>query len=144
MNLLKSLEDSKAQIASLSEKAALHDALATKAAEQAEEITKLNGHINTQATLIEEKTKAVDESLSTIEALKAEIVALKDNQKAADEVALDIVASLGMKEAPKVEAVTTAKTAEDLRKEFMAMTDPNEKGKFYAEHKNALLNGFID
>jgi len=145
MNITEQLNEYKLKIEALAGKAAQAEDLLAKVAEfEAGKLALEASLTEKDAALIamNEKATALEAEVAT---LKAEIAKREEDKKASDEKAMEIVASLGLKEIPVITITETEKPSADaIRQKYMAISDPMEKGKFFNENRNAILNGVID
>jgi predicted nuclease with TOPRIM domain len=78
------------------------------------------------------------------EGLKADISKREEDKKASDEKALEIVASLGLKEIPVITITESNKpTAESIRAKYASL-EGKEKAIFFKENQKALISGIVD
>lgn len=145
MDILTQLAEYKTKIEALAGKAAQAETLLAEMESLKAEHETIKADFEAgkvAATLLNEKVTALE---SENETLKAEISKREEDKKASDEKALEIVASLGLKEIPVITITESNKpTAESIRAKYMAISDPTEKGKFFNENRNAILNGIIE
>lgn len=145
MDIIQQLSEYKAKIESL---AALAGQAETAMADL-NALTIEKESIAAALVLKESELQAANEKATALESevatLKSEIETRENEKKASDEKALEIVASLGLKEIPVITITSTDKpTAESIRDKYLAISDPTEKGKFFNENRNAILNGIVD
>lgn len=145
MNIIDTLAEYKGKIEALAGKAAQAETaladletLKTDKDAMAEVLVAKESELN-------EQTEKANLLAAEVETLKAEIAKREEDKKASDEKALEIVAALGLKEIPVITVTESTKpTAEQIREKYLAISDPVEKGKFFNEHRNVILNGMDD
>lgn len=144
MDIVSQLSEYKASIEALSGKAAQADiALA--------EVETLKAEKESLSAALVAKETAYSEEAGKVASLEAEIVALKADvdqreadKKACDEKALEIVASLGLKEIPVITITESDKpSAESIRAKYASLSG-REQAVFYAENKKALISGVVE
>jgi predicted nuclease with TOPRIM domain len=145
MNIVEQLNEYKARIESLASLAGLSEELKTKVSELETEKQGLEASLSEKEALASALTEKVSQLETELTALKADIEKREAEKKASDAKALEIVASLGLKEIPVIKITETDKpTAESIRAKYMAITDPTEKGKFFSENRKAILDGVVE
>lgn len=145
MDILTTLNEYKSKIESLAGKAAQFEDLNTQFAALASEKETLANTLTEKEGVILSLGEKVTALESEVVSLKADIDNREASKKASDERAMEIVASLGLKEIPILTITETDKPSADaIRQKYMAISDPVEKGKYFNENRNAILNGVLD
>ena len=145
MDIVSQIAEYKIKLEALASKAALGEELTVK-------VEALETEKNTLTASVEEKDAALialSEKATALEtevaALKADIESREASKLASDEKALEIVASLGLQNIPVITVTESSKpTATNIREKYLAISDPTEKGVFFNENRNAILNGIIE
>ena len=144
-NLIDQLETYKATIDSLTAKAVMTDSLTEKLTALEADHSAL---LTEKESLVSEKEKlAVDNGalMSEVATLKETIATMDSDRKSADAKALEIVGSLGLSALPVVDVAKIEKvSAAAIQEKYMSISDPNEKGKFFAENRFAILHGYLE
>ena len=144
-NLVEQLTEYKATIDSLSAKAVLSDSLTEQLTAVEAERSAL---LTEKETLLADKETLATENgtlISEVASLKETIAKMEEDRKTADAKALEIVGSLGLSALPVVDIPKIEKVSADvIRQKYMSIEDPVEKGKFYAENRFAILNGYLE
>lgn len=99
-----------------------------------------------QTALVETLTAAKAALEADKEALALQVATMQAEAQAAEEKALELVANVGLKAPLKVEAPGEEKqTAEAIRAKYMELqaSSPAEAGRYFAEHRSTILNGFV-
>lgn len=141
-NLREMVDDYRKQVEALALQAAELPSLKEKLSALEIERTQLSNDL----TSVKASLKATEDDRETIKAALEEangkVAILEAEKKTSEDKALELLAGLGIATAPSIEAESEQMSAEAIRKKYLAITDPVEKGKFYAEHKDTILNGF--
>lgn len=144
MNLISQLTEYKEKVEALAAKAALSDSLAIKASKEEEKNNELSKQIQEKEDELEALKKRLEELEEEKEEIKKSLVSAEEEKQEANAKALEIVASLGLKNIPVITVTETEKpTAESIRAKYLAISDSAEKGKYFAENREAILNGHI-
>lgn len=145
MKLTEQLKELQAKATELAEQAALVPGLQQQLADlHAEKESASNIFTEkdvTIAILIEERDALTTEKATLAKA----VAALEAEKKATSEQALEIVAGLGLKAPVKVAAQgAEVATAEQVRAKYAELqaTSPAEAGRYFAENRETILNGF--
>jgi uncharacterized phage infection (PIP) family protein YhgE len=143
--LIEQLTEYKATIDTLSAKAVMADSLTEKLTALEAEHSAL---ITEKETLTTDKEAlAKDNGILIVEvaSLKETIAKMEEDRKTADAKALEIVGSLGLSQLPVVDVAKIEKvSAEAIRQKYLSIEDSVEKGRFFAENRNAIVNGYLE
>lgn len=139
MDILSELEQLKADYASaqalIEQAKASNTALETIVAEKDEDISKA------RKAVVEAQAALADKDIA-LATLQAQFEELKASQKSAQERAIDMVASQGVKPVKvdvKAQESPKMTQAEALAK-YAAITNSKERGAFYAAHRDILFD----
>jgi len=113
--------------------------LQTEAKTTAEKVSALETENGTLKSSLAKETEAAKASADAIQALKAENDTLRKEAKTASDKAVELLAAVGHK-APVDNEKPDAKSADEIKKEFAAITDNRKRGEFYEKHKDVLLS----
>lgn len=145
MNLVEQLTEYKATIDSLTAKAVLTDSLTEKLTALEADHSAL---LTEKESLVAEKEKlAVDNGalISEVASLKETIEKMDADRKTSEAKALEIVGSLGLSALPVVDVAKIEKvSAAAIQEKYLSISDPNEKGRFFAENRSAILHGYLE
>jgi predicted ribonuclease YlaK len=145
MDIIQELKEYKSKVEALAAKAAEADSALEQVESLQTEKTALTDAIVLKETALNDAAVKIAELEASVADLNAEIIKRDEEKKASDEKALEIVANLGLKDIPVITVTSTAKpTAEQIRSQYLAITDPLEKGRFFAENRNTILNGVVE
>lgn len=110
-----------------------------KLTEKDNALTAANEAVAAHTAGVETAKATIANKDAAIAALQAELDGLKATQKTAEEKAVEIVANQGVKPI-KVDASAEAhaKSAEEVKAEYMAIKDPVERSKFYSANRAAF------
>lgn len=144
MDIIAQLTEYKTKIETLAGKAAQAENAIAEVESLKAEKESFAGALVAKETALQEATDKVTALEAEVIALKADIDAREANKKASDERALEIVASLGLKEIPVITITETDKpTAESIRNKYLSLTG-KEKAVFFKENQKALISGIVD
>jgi len=141
-NLREIAEEYKGQVEALAKQAAEVPSLREKiAAFEAEKLNLTNDLETLKASLVSSETEKETFKAQLAEA-QTKITAMQAEAASTDEKALELIAGLGIIKAPEVEPEQEGDSAEAIRSKYLAISDPVEKGKFYEQNKEIIMNGF--
>ncbi len=145
MNIIETINEYKSKIEALAGKAAQAETALASLDSITSEKEALTVALVAKETALQEANEKTVTLENEVNALKADIEKRENDKKASDEKALEIVASLGLQNIPVITITESSKpTAESIQAKYLAISDSIEKGKFFAENKNAILNGIIE